>query len=226
MALSKPMMTCYHEEPTKFNGIFFNSYFYSGKCCKSYILCAVMFSLQWHHNERNGISNHQPHHCLLNHLFWCGSEKTSKLHVTGLCEGNSPVTGEFPTQMASYVENVSIWWYHHVGERCTKDIHAPYPLTWDTMVQIYFNIYIVLHQNYFKSNFQHDFYLPCNLYWSLTTKTIFVGPNITLWNHQPHHCLLNRLFRCRSKKTQKLRVTDLCEGNSPVTGEFPFTTGQ
>ena len=23
---------------------------------------------------------------------------TSKLHVTGLCEGNSPVTGEFPTQ--------------------------------------------------------------------------------------------------------------------------------
>ena len=26
--------------------------------------------------------------------------KTSKLHVTGLCEGNSPVTGEFPAQRA------------------------------------------------------------------------------------------------------------------------------
>ena len=26
------------------------------------------------------------------------SKKTSKLHVTGLCEGNSPVTGEFPAQ--------------------------------------------------------------------------------------------------------------------------------
>ena len=25
----------------------------------------------------------------------------------------------------------------------------------------------------------------------------------------------------RSKKTTKLRVTGLCEGNSPVTGEFP-----
>ena len=39
--------------------------------------------------------------------------KTSKLHVTGLCAGNSPVTGEFPTQMASNAENASIWWRHH-----------------------------------------------------------------------------------------------------------------
>ena len=42
------------------------------------------------------------------------SKKTSKLQVTGLCEGNSPVTGEFPAQGASNTENVSIWWRHHV----------------------------------------------------------------------------------------------------------------
>ena len=30
-----------------------------------------------------------------------------------LCVGNSPLTGEFPTQMASNTENVSIWWRHH-----------------------------------------------------------------------------------------------------------------
>ena len=35
------------------------------------------------------------------------------LRVTGLCAGNSPVTGEFPAQMASNAENVSIWWRHH-----------------------------------------------------------------------------------------------------------------
>ena len=40
-------------------------------------------------------------------------------------------------------------------------------------------------------------------------------------NHQPHNCLLNRLFRRRSKKTSQLRVTGLCVGNSPGTGEFP-----
>ena len=40
-------------------------------------------------------------------------------------------------------------------------------------------------------------------------------------NHQPRDCLLNRLFRRRSKKTLKPRVTGLCAGNSPVAGEFP-----
>ena len=39
--------------------------------------------------------------------------KTSKLRVTYLCAENSPVTGEFPEQMASNAENVSIWWRHH-----------------------------------------------------------------------------------------------------------------
>ena len=40
-------------------------------------------------------------------------------------------------------------------------------------------------------------------------------------NHQLHHCLPNCLFRCRSKKTSRLRVTGLCVGNSLVTREFP-----
>ena len=43
------------------------------------------------------------------------SKKTSKLRVTGLCAGNSPETGEFPAQMASNAENVSIWWRRHVA---------------------------------------------------------------------------------------------------------------
>ena len=71
-------------------------------------------SLQWRHNRRDGVSNRQPHHCLLNHLFRRRSKKTSKPRVTGLCTGNSPVTGEFPTQKASHAENVSIWWRHLV----------------------------------------------------------------------------------------------------------------
>ena len=39
-------------------------------------------------------------------------------------------------------------------------------------------------------------------------------------NHQPYACLRNRLFRCRSKNTSKLRVTGLSLGGSPGTGEF------
>ena len=40
-------------------------------------------------------------------------KKSSELRVTDLCEGNSPVMGEFPAQGASNAENVSIWWRHH-----------------------------------------------------------------------------------------------------------------
>ena len=53
------------------------------------------------------------HHCSLNRLFRRRSKKTSKLRVTGLCAENSPATSEFPAQMASNAENVSIWWRHH-----------------------------------------------------------------------------------------------------------------
>ena len=59
-------------------------------------------------------SNHQPHGCLLNRLFGRRSQKISKLRLIGLSAGNSPGTGEFSAQMASYAENVSIWWCHHV----------------------------------------------------------------------------------------------------------------
>ena len=40
-------------------------------------------SLQWRHNERDGVSNHWRLDCLLSRLFSCGSKKTSKLRVTG-----------------------------------------------------------------------------------------------------------------------------------------------
>ena len=43
---------------------------------------------------------------------WGAYEKNIKLRVTGLCEGNSPVIGEFPAQRASNAENASIWWRH------------------------------------------------------------------------------------------------------------------
>ena len=69
--------------------------------------------LQWRHNERDGVSNHQLHNCLLNRLFKVQMKEISKLRVTGLCEGNSPVTGELPAQRASNAKNFSIWWRHH-----------------------------------------------------------------------------------------------------------------
>ena len=58
----------------------------------------VWLPLLWRHNERDGVSNHGRFDYLLNRLFRRRSKKTSKLRITGLCEGNSPETGEFPAQ--------------------------------------------------------------------------------------------------------------------------------
>ena len=92
----------------------------------------IIISLQWRHNERDFVSNHQPHDCLLNRLFRRRSKKTWKLRITGLCAENSPGTGEFPAQIASNTENVSIWWRHHVIHCNLHCFHQHYHKTQDT----------------------------------------------------------------------------------------------
>ena len=75
-----------------------------------------------HYNDvtMSPMASHQPRDCLLNCLFRCRSNKTSKLRVTGLCAENSPGTGEFAAQKATNAENVSICWRHHVI--CTEAV--------------------------------------------------------------------------------------------------------
>ena len=101
-----------------FRCVFFYMIFIVNTCCVFFI------SLRWRHNDPDGVSSHQPYDYLLNRLFRHRSKKTSKLRVTGLCVGNSPETGEFPAQMASNAENVSIWWRHHVLQGCFADTEA------------------------------------------------------------------------------------------------------
>ena len=73
--------------------------------------------LEWRHNERHIVSNHIHLDCLPNvffvFIFRRKSKNTSKLRVTGLCEGNPLVSGGFPLQRGSNAEQVSIWWRHH-----------------------------------------------------------------------------------------------------------------
>ena len=82
-----------------------------------WLVIVLVIVSRWRYNERYGVSNHRRLDCLLSRLFRRRSKKKSKLRVSGLCEGNSPVTGEFPTQRASNAENVSIWWRHHEHSR-------------------------------------------------------------------------------------------------------------
>ena len=113
---------------------------FSNNSSKKMHTTLINISLRWRHNDHAGVSNHQPHGCLFNRLYRRTSKKTSKLRVTGLCAGNSPGTGEFPAQMASYAENVSIWWRHHVSRLLTiqrsqfKDII--YMIYFDVLISV------------------------------------------------------------------------------------------
>ena len=57
-------------------------------------------------------------------IYSGADKKTSKLRVTGLCEGNSPVTGEFHAQKASNAENASI---------CHGDVNMRVYILWDIL---------------------------------------------------------------------------------------------
>ena len=149
--------------------------------------CEIL-TLQWRHNGCDGISNQQPHHCLLNRLFRRRSKKTSKLRVTGLYAGNSPVIASISDLlMYTNVELISLQINNMAVFICA--IWKPYGCinSWCEILTL---------------QWRHN---GCD----------------GISNQHPHRCLLNRIFRRRSKKTSKLRVTGLYAGNSPVTVEFP-----
>ena len=116
--------------------------------------------LRWRHNDHAGVSNHQPPGCLLNRLFRRKSKKTSKLRVTGLCAGNSPGTGEFSAQMASYAENVSIWWRHHASMKARFGPCEHYIITPSTHKDVFlprsYYYPTLLHRREFSSKYPNQ----------------------------------------------------------------------
>ena len=80
-------------------------------------------TLKWHHDVRDGVSNHQPHDCLLNRLFRCRSKTTSKLCVTGFVRGihrwpvNSPHKRPVTRKIFPFDDVIMIWTYFITGGR-------------------------------------------------------------------------------------------------------------
>ena len=117
--------------PSVFHTGIYQSHIYNNASCSSYVLCQhlwYIFRLYWLISYSED-SMTQPHRFITGPMASQitslaivystvysrrKSKKTSKLCVTGLCAGNSPVTGQFPAQIATNTENVSIWWRHHV----------------------------------------------------------------------------------------------------------------
>ena len=114
-------------------------------------------------------------------------KKTPKLRVTGLCEGNSAVTGEFPAQRTSNAWITCIWWRHHMNIRDDVIPCEPWMVCPGWRIYAYFVLRIKwslrIDGAELSSNFQHKLFLgmggscPCAK-WD-KTRTI-LGKNTTL----------------------------------------------
>ena len=175
-------------------------------------------TLRWRHNGRDSVSNLHPHDCLLNRLFRHRSKKTAKLRVTGLCAGNSPGTGEFPAQMASNAENVSIWWVMASQITGNLTVFISFFRVTTKISKLRINDHFVLGitggiPTQRNSILNFPFYAGLKLVITLAEYSLeypamhgISRHSALRWrhnghdgvsNHQPHHCLLNRLFGCR-----------------------------
>ena len=84
-------------------------------------------TLQWHHNECDGVSNHRLLECLLNRLFRHRPKNTSKLHVTGLRWMPQHRTSEKSTLV-----QVMAWCHQatsHYLNQCWTRSPTPYGIT-------------------------------------------------------------------------------------------------
>ena len=131
--------------------------------------------------------------CLFNRFFMLIAKLIKKLHITG------PLWGWFPHKGPV----IGPLWGESTSDRWTPPQRANYAegvsmSPWPGRSGMY---HLALGVG-----------LTCRTFLSLHWRH---NDHDSVSNHQPHGCLLNRLFRRRSKKTSKLRVTGLCVGNSP-----------
>ena len=113
---------------------------YSANCqpfCSSFILSTDdhqihkgSYSLQWRHNGRDSVSDHQPRHCFIQRFIQAQIKESIK------APRHWPLCGEFTGDQwiprtnaqkrgkcfhlmifCSNAENVSTWWCHHVANR-------------------------------------------------------------------------------------------------------------
>ena len=120
-------------------------------------------TLRWRHNDHAGVSNHQPHGCLLNHLFRRRSNKTSKLRVTGLCAGNSPGPVNSPhegpvTRKVFPFDDVIMKRGHHQGQYFTAHYKRSAPNRPSRLVNL-----LITWWRHIKLHLQTT--LKCRIWW-------------------------------------------------------------
>ena len=127
--------------------------------------------------------------------------------LLAICAGNSPVTGEFPAHKGQWrgallFSLIGAWINGWVNNRKAGDLRRHHA---------HYNVIVMAHNVTTAVQGQK----------LCATSQGRHHESDKLSNHRRVDCLFNSLFRRRAKKTWKIRVTGLCEGNPPVAGEFP-----
>ena len=104
-------------------------------------------TLRWRSIRHGGVSNRQPHLTIVYSTVYSGADQRKHQSSASLAfvRGNSPGTGEFPAQMASNAENISIWWRHHGS------------MTWSTHVVILCTFHVLVYACVLLV-WRHDYY--------------------------------------------------------------------
>ena len=129
-------------------------------------------TLERRHNECNGVLNHQYHDCSLNRLFKHASDKTSKIHVSDLCERNSPYKRAVSRKMFPFDDVIMTIKYHCIYPTC----YVKNSRTCDEMCTFYF-----IFPNYFLQFVSRELLNACETehytWWPFVMKRL-------LWLHQ------------------------------------------
>ena len=125
-------------------------------------------SLQWCHNGHDGIWNHKSHDCLLNRSFRRTSKKTSKLCVTDLCKGNSPVTGELSNKLLWGEFTSDQWIPHTKGQISRKCFHLM-----TSSYHVYFSKFLIADE----ASWQDQHWLP----YCFHCQTVYALQHMIVW---------------------------------------------
>ena len=176
-----------------------------------------IISLRWRHNDHDGVSNHQPHGCLLNRSFRRRSKKTLKLCVTSLCMGNSPGPVNSPhkgpvTWKILSFDDVIMCKMHNVNTYITfikilKEVHGKKK---DSLSKCQVRKIITMCTR----NKWCIWKITAILNWKEFFRRLFSS-------RRYFDRLFNRMFRLTSWKVLTLCVTGPLWGEPPVTGGSP-----
>ena len=89
-----------------------------------------LVSLQWRHNGRDGVSDHQPYDCSLNCIF---KEQIKENSQSAASQASVREIHRWPVNSltkTSNAKNVSIWWRHHVNGKYFRKPLYPAPARW------------------------------------------------------------------------------------------------